>query len=157
MKYLLFTATVFCAIAFKSYGQDAPPNNQTYNFSIQDCINYAYEHQDSVVNAQLNIKSAEYKVKETIGIGLPQVKGSASFQDYLKIPTTLLPGQFFGRPEGAFVPVQFGVKYQSSFGVNADQILFDGSYLVGLKASKTYKELSIRNQIRSKIQVNVAV
>jgi outer membrane protein TolC len=157
MKYLLFTATVFCAITFKSYAQDAPPNNQTFNFSIQDCINYAYEHQDSVVNAQLNIKSAEYKVKETTGIGLPQINGTASFQDYLKIPTTLIPGEFFGQPAGTFVPLQFGVKYQSSLGVNASQILFDGSYLVGLKASKTYKELSTRNYTRSRIETNVKV
>jgi outer membrane protein len=157
MKYLLFTATVFCALAFKSYAQDAPPNNQTYNFSVQECINYAYEHQDSVVNAKLDIKSAEYKVKETTGIGLPQVSGTATFQDYLKIPTTLLPGEIFGQPAGTFIPVQFGVKYQSSIGASADQILFDGSYLVGLKASKTYKELSIRNHTRTQIQVNVSV
>jgi len=150
-------ATVFCALAFKSYAQDAPPNNQTYNFSVQECINYAYEHQDSVVNAKLDIKSAEYKVKETTGIGLPQVSGTATFQDYLKIPTTLLPGEIFGQPAGTFIPVQFGVKYQSSVGASADQILFDGSYLVGLKASKTYKELSIRNHTRTQIQVNVSV
>ncbi|MDN3547756.1 TolC family protein [Mucilaginibacter aquaedulcis] len=157
MKYLLFTAAVLCAITFKGYAQDASPNNQTFNFSIQDCINYAYEHQDSVVNAKLDIKSAEYKVKETTGIGLPQVNGSASFQDYLKIPTTLIPGEFFGQPAGTFVPLQFGVKYQSSVGVNASQILFDGSYLVGLKASKTYKELSTRNYTRSRIETNVKV
>ena len=157
MKYLLFTATVFCALAFKSYAQDSPPNTQTYNFSIQECVNYAYEHQDSVMNAKLDVKSAEYKVKETTGIGLPQVNGSASFQDYLKIPTTLIPGEFLGQPAGTFVPLQFGVKYQSSLGVNASQILFDGSYLVGLKASKTYKELSARSYTRSRIEANVNV
>jgi outer membrane protein len=78
MKYLLFTATVFFAIAFKSYAQEATPSAQTFNFTVQDCVNYAYEHQDSVINAKLDIKSAEYKVKETTGIGLPQVTGTAS-------------------------------------------------------------------------------
>jgi len=157
MKYLLFAATVFCAIAFKSYAQEAPPNNQSFNFSIQDCINYAYEHQDSVVNVGLDVKSAEYKVKETRGIGLPQISGTANFQDYLKIPTTLLPGEVFGQPAGTFIPVKFGVKYQSSIGATADQILFDGSYLVGLKASKTYKELSLKTLTRNKIQISVSV
>lgn len=157
MKYLLFTATFFCAMALKSYAQETPPNNQTFNFSVQECVNYAYEHQDSVVNAGLDVKSAIFKVKETTGIGLPQISGTASFQDYLKIPTTLLPGQFFGAPAGTFIPVQFGVKYQSSLGLTADQILFDGSYLVGLKASKTYRELSERNYKRSKIEANVSV
>ncbi|WP_094570941.1 TolC family protein [Mucilaginibacter xinganensis] len=157
MKQTLIIMCLLSGIALKGFSQKAVPDTQKYNFSIQDCINYAYEHQDSIVNAKLDIKSAEYKVKETTGIGLPQVSGSASFQDYLKIPTTLLPGQFFGQPAGTFIPVQFGVKYQSSFGINANQILFDGSYLVGLKASRTYKELSIRNQVRSKIEVNVGV
>ncbi|PWK79008.1 outer membrane protein TolC [Mucilaginibacter oryzae] len=156
MKYLLYTATLICAIALKGYAQEAPPNGQTYNFSIQDCINYAYEHQTTVVNAGLDIKSAEYKVKETTGIGLPQISGSASLQDYLKIPTTLLPGEFFGAP-GTFVPVKFGVKYQSNLGLSLNQILFNGSYLVGLKASRTYRELSQRNYTRSKINTNVAV
>lgn len=156
MKYLFFTATVFCAVAFKSYAQEATPNGQTFNFTVQDCVNYAYEHQSTVVNSGLDIKSAEYKVKETTGIGLPQISGSASFQDYLKIPTTLLPGEFFGAP-GTFVPVKFGVKYQSNLGVSLNQILFNGSYLVGLKASRTYRELSQRNYTRSKIEANVAV
>ncbi|GAA3986053.1 TolC family protein [Mucilaginibacter dorajii] len=156
MKYLLFTATVFCAIAFKSYAQETPPNSQTFSFNIQECVNYAYEHQNAVVNSGLDVKSAEYKVKETTGIGLPQVSGSAGIQDYLKIPTTLLPGEFFGAP-GTFVPVKFGVKYQSNLGVNVTQKLFDGSYFVGLQASKTYKELSTRNYTRSKITANVNV
>ncbi|SEP02636.1 Outer membrane protein TolC [Mucilaginibacter gossypiicola] len=156
MKYLFYTAMLLCAIAVKGYGQEAAPNTQTYNFTVQDCVNYAYEHQNTVVNSALDIKSAEYKVKETTGIGLPQISGSASFQDYLKIPTTLLPGEFFGAP-GTFVPVKFGVKYQSNLGLSLNQILFNGSYLVGLKASKTYRELSQRNYTRSKIEANVAV
>jgi outer membrane protein TolC len=145
-------------LALTGYAQPtSSPPTAIHNFSLQDCINYAFEHQDTVKNAALDIKSAEYKVKETTGIGLPQISGSASFTDYVKIPTTLLPGQFFGQPAGTFVPVQFGVKYQSALGLNLSQILFDGSYLVGLKASRTYKELSQRSFTRSKIDANVNV
>ena len=157
MKYLFFIS-LLCCIALTGFAQqDAPPVNAVHNFSLQDCINYAYEHQDTVVNAKLDIKSADYKVKETTGIGLPQISGSANFQDYVKIPVTLIPAQFFGGKDGQFVPVQFGVKYQSNLGVNLSQILFDGSYLVGLKASRTYKELSQRSLTRSKIDANVNV
>jgi outer membrane protein len=156
MKYLLFTATFFCAIAFKSYAQETPPNNQTFNFGVQECVNYAYEHLNTVVNAGLDVKSAEYKVKETTGTGLPQINGTASFTDYLKIPTTLLPGEFFNAP-GTFIPVKFGVKYNSNLGVSLTQKIFDGSYFVGLKASKTYKELSERSYTRTKINANIVV
>jgi outer membrane protein len=145
-------------LALSSYAQQtAPPPGTVYNFALQDCINYAYEHQDSVLNAKLDVKSAEYNVKETIGRGLPQVNGTAGFQDYLKIPTTLLPGEIFGQPAGTFIPVKFGVKYQSNIGVNASQIVFDPDYLVGLQARKTYKQLYERSYTRSKIETNVNV
>lgn len=156
MKHLFKTGLLLCITAVKGFAQQAPASSQTYNFTLADCINYAYEHQDSVKNAQLDVKSAEYKVKETTGIGLPQINGSASLLDYVKIPTTLLPGEFFGAP-GTFIPVKFGVKYQSSLGLDLSQIIFDGSYLVGLKASKTYKELSQRNYTRSRIEANMQV
>jgi outer membrane protein TolC len=138
-------------------GQAQQVNRQVvYNFNLQECIEYAFQHQDSIKNAELDIESAEYKVKEAIGLGLPQVSGTANLQDFLQIPTQLLPGEFFGQP-GIFIPIRFGVKYQSSIGVNINQILFDGTYLVGLHASKTYKELSQRNLIRTEIAATIAI
>jgi outer membrane protein TolC len=154
-KTFLITALLSLIMA-SSIAQQAPPTGQTYNFSLQDCINYAYEHQDTVLNAKLDIKSADYRVKEIIGGGLPQITGGATFQDYLKIPTTLLPGEFFNAP-GTFVPVKFGVKYQSNLTLDVNQIIFDGSYIIGLKARNTYKELSQRNYTRSKIDASVVV
>jgi outer membrane protein len=145
----LFLITA-CLTLFTQIGkaQQAAPPAQPYNFSLADCIKYAYEHQDSVLNAQLDVKSAEYKVKETIGIGLPQISGSVSFQDYLKKPVFPFPG---------FGTVSIYQNYTNSIGADVSQIIFDGSYLVGLKASKTYKELSQKSVIRSKIQTNVSV
>lgn len=129
---------------------------KSHNFNLEECIQYAYQHQTSLLNADLDRKIAESKVKETIGIGLPQISGTANLQDYLKVPTSLLPGEFFGQP-GTYIPVKFGVKYNSSLSASATQLLFNGSYLVGLQASKTYKELSQRAYDRTKIETNVAV
>lgn len=156
MKNILLLLSLICATAFTGYAQQPQPEGQLYNFTLADCINYAYQHRDSVLNAALDVKSAGYRVKETIGRGLPQVNGTGSFQDYLKIPTSLLPGEFFGAP-GTFIPVKFGVKYQSNLGVNLSQILFDGDYLVGLQGRGTYKQLYDLNYIRSKIDANVTV
>ncbi len=151
----IITILICLTTGFNLFSQSLP-QNQTFNYSIAECINYAYEHQNTVLNANLDIKSAEYRVKETIGIGLPQISGQATFTDYLKLPTTLLPGEFFNQP-GTFIPVKFGVNYNSNLALNASQILFSGSYLIGLKAAKTYKELSNRNYTRSRIDVNVNV
>jgi len=156
MKHILIITCLLSGIALKGFSQQAASDSTTYNFTVADCINYAYAHQDSVVNAGLGVKSAEYNVKETVGKGLPQISGVASFQDYLKIPTTLIPGEFFNQP-GTFIPLKFGVKYQSNLSLAASQILFDPDYLVGLQARKTYRDLYDRSYTRSKITASVNV
>lgn len=151
---------IWSVAMMRVFAQQAPPANATaHSFSLQDCINYAYEHQDSVKNAALDIKKAEYKVKETIGIGLPQISGTAQFQDYLKLPVTLVDISTFDKtvPAGTLAPFQFGLNYTSSLSADINQIIFSGSYLVGLQASKTYKQLSQRAFTRSKIETNVNV
>jgi len=174
MKRLL-TLLLFITGALRGYSQTQPLTGP-YNFTLQDAINYAREHQNAVVNAGLDIKSAEYKVKETVGIGLPQIAGSASFQDYLKTPEILFPSFTDGLytilnkegvkgEDGNVIPLRtmgqsklsIQQKYNSNVGVTLNQILFDGSYLVGLKASKTYKELSQKSLIRTQIEASVAV
>jgi outer membrane protein len=152
-KTMLITAILSLTIGSLWAQTDSP---KTYNFNLEQSINYAYEHQTALLNAALDQKIADAKVKETIGIGLPQINGTADFRDFLKVPTSLLPGEFFNKP-GTYIPVKFGVKYNSSIGASINQLLFDGSYIVGLQASKTYKELSQKAFTRSKIETNVAV
>jgi outer membrane protein len=149
------------ATVLKGMAQQAPPNNGPYNYSLADCIAYAYEHQDSIKNAKLEITSAGYKVKETIGAGLPQVNGSVSFQDFLKPPATVGPNFLGGGPIDVNAPlIQFpfgAVKYTNTYAIQASQLLFSGNFLVGLQAVKTFKELSERSLTRTKIATNVAV
>jgi outer membrane protein len=156
MKHIFFTVSLICALAANGFSQQAPPDNKSFNFTITDCVNYAYNHQNDVINANLDVKSAEYHVKEIVGQGLPQISGAASFQDYIKIPTTLIPGEFIGQP-GTFIPLKFGVTYQSNLSLSASQILFDPNYIIGLQGRKTYKQLYERSFTRSKIEANVNV
>lgn len=128
-----------------------------YRFSLKAAIDYALTHQSAVLNAIVDEEIARNTVKQTVGIGLPQVSTSYSFQDFLKLPTTLLPGEFASPPSSTPIPVKFGTKYNSTAGIELNQLLFDGSYIVGLQASKTYKELSVRNSTRTKIETAVAV
>jgi outer membrane protein len=135
---------------------EAQQKDTVATFTLNQAISYAQRHQTAILNAQIDEQIAKNTVKQTIGIGLPQLSGNASFQDFIKIPTSLLPGEVFGAP-GTQIPVQFGVKYNSSLGLELNQLVFDGTYLVGLKASRTYKELSTKNTKRSRIETAVAV
>ncbi len=153
MKHLL---SIVCLLLPPIFGL-AQQRDTTASFTLKQAIEYAQLHQSSILNAQIDEQIASNTVKKTVGIGLPQVTGSANFQDFLKLPTSLLPGEIFGGAPGSQIPVQFGVKYQSSLALELNQLIFDGSYLVGLQASKTFKELSNKSLTRSKIEVAVAV
>jgi outer membrane protein len=128
-----------------------------FHLSIQQCIQYALANQPNVRVAKYEVGKADAKVKEIRGIGLPQITGSISVLDYLQIPTTLIPAQFFGGPAGTFEPLQFGTQYSATGEIDGSQILFDGSYLVGLEAVKTYKDLSTQSLTLANIQAIAAV
>ena len=158
MKHILIITSFFCAITLTGFAQQAPAS---HSFSLADCIKYAYEHQDSVKNAQLDVQSADYRVKETIGTGLPQINGSVTFQDYIKTPVSVAPaGVFTGNPNfnDPLVALPFGpIKYNNTYALQMNQLLFSGTFIVGLQAVKTFRELSERNMVRSKIQTNANV
>lgn len=142
-------------VSIGARGQSA--DSLSHSFSLKAAIDYALTHQTAVLNAAVDEEIAKNTVKHTVGIGLPQVSTSFNFQDYLKLPTTLLPGELAGQPAGTLLPLTFGTKYNSTGAIELKQLIFDGSYLVGLQASKTYKELSVRNSRRTKIETAVAV
>ena len=155
MKRILIIASIISTAALNSFAQQAAPDTTKYNFTVAECVSYAYQHQHDVVNANLDVTSAAYHVKEVIGQGYPQISGTANFLDYLIIPTTLIPGSFVGQQGN--IKLKFGVTYQSTLGLAFNQIIFDPNYLVGLAARKTYQQLYDRSYTRTKIDANVNV
>lgn len=127
----------------------AQENNST-SFSLQQAIDYAVKNSPNYLNAELDLKSADYRRKEITGLGLPQISGSIDLKDYIDIPTSLLPAQIFGGPAGTFLPVKFGTKFASTAGFSASQLIFSSDYIFGLKAAKEYMNLSKINVTRSK-------
>lgn len=109
---------------------------QRYEFSLQNCIDYAAKHNMQVKNAILDLQVQQQDNRAITAQALPALNASGNITDYVKIPTTLLPGEFFGEP-GKYIPVKFGTKYNANASVTLKQILFDGQVFVGLQARKT--------------------
>lgn len=147
----VLAALLAAAPLISAYSQESemPANNA---FSLQQAIDYAITHQPAVQNALIDEQIAKQQVNEIRGIGLPQVSGSFDVNNFIELPTQLIPGEFFGGQPGTFIPVQFGTKYNATAGVSASQLIFDGSYIVGLQASKTYQELAQKMTTRTKIE-----
>ncbi|MCS7152761.1 MAG: TolC family protein [Bacteroidia bacterium] len=125
--------------------------------SLRDCIRYALTHAPSVQNAYLDYLLAKQKIGEVRSAGLPQLNGTGTFRYFIEIPTSLVPGEFFGAPRGTFIPIRFGVPYNLELSVTATQLIFDGTYFVGLQAAKAVREITYRSYQRSRTETIAAV
>ncbi len=125
--------------------------------SLKDCIRHALQHSPTVQNSYLDYQLARQKIAEVRAAGLPQLTGNASLRYFIEIPTSLVPGEFFGAPRGTFIPVRFGVPYNLELSVTGTQLLFDGTYFVGLQAARAVKELTYRTYQRSRTEAVAAV
>jgi outer membrane protein len=128
-------------------------------FDLDQCIKYAIANHESIVSSQLDIRFADADVKEAVGIGLPQISANGELNYFYEIPTTLIPSNTFNpfAPADEFDELQFGTKFNTKIGVTASQLIFSGSYLVGLKVVKGYKELMVSAMNKTKIDVAESV
>lgn len=132
--------TLLCMLTFIAYtatAQRPDTTSTTHAFSVQQCIEYARKNNVQVKNALLDLQVQQQTNRGVTSQALPQLSGSAGVTDYLKIPVTLVPAEFFGGTPGTYAPVQFGTKYNANGGFTLQQVLFDGQVFVGLQARKT--------------------
>ncbi|NCA84849.1 MAG: TolC family protein [Clostridia bacterium] len=123
-------------------------------FSMDSARAFAREHNYDVINALKDIEIARKQVVEIRAMGLPQISASVGYNDFIDIPTQLIPGEFFGEPAGSFIPVKFGTKYSVSAGATASMLLFSGEYIVGLQASRTFVDMSQKQYDKALIELD---
>jgi outer membrane protein len=136
-------------------------------FTLEQCISYALENSINVKNAVIDEKIADARVKETRGIGLPQVDATVGLQHNQKLrrffgqyadPTDSTTFSFFPPVEGANpgdvmgAASPFQLQSSGDAGLTVTQLLFNGSYLVGLQAANAYRELSEKSTRQTKEQ-----
>jgi len=114
---------------------------QSQQYSLQQAIDYGIENNTQSKSAALDVANAQITIKNRLSAGLPQVDASIDYQNFFKLPTSLLPAEFFGGEAGEFIPVQFGTEQNLTAGVSASQLLFSGAWIVALNAAKEYVNL----------------
>jgi len=140
MKKNLLLVTVFFTTTVLA--QEQKP---VYAFSLADAVSYAQKNNAQVKNSLLDIDIQIQTNKEIASAALPTIGSNLSATNFLTIPTSLLPGQIFGGAAGTFIPVQFGTKYNSTYGINFNQILFDGQVFIALQARATSLDWKRKN------------
>ncbi len=161
-------ATLTLTLSLQLSAQDS---QQVY--TLEECIDYAVKNNQTLQNAKLEIDKSDAVVKQQLSQGLPQVDANVDLGYNFKVPTTFI--QDFISPsiygvlfqeglltpvdlgEPATFPAQFGTKYSGSASISLEQMIFNGSYFVGLKAARTFTDLSRKEQVRTQIDVIEAV
>ena len=136
------------------------------SFTLDQCIEYALKNSINVQNSVLDEQIASAKVRETIGLGLPQISADASVVYNPKLQrffsTYTGSGGFLGDlssvpglQPGDVVAARnfFQLQSSGSGSIGINQLIFNGSYLVGLQASSVYKDLAVKQGIQTKEQI----
>lgn len=139
-------------------------------FSLDDCINYALQNNEQLEIARFENDIAVTQINETLARGLPQVNGNIGVTKNFKIQTSFIQdfispavyGVLINEsllpngttiPEPQTFPAAFGTEYSGIAGITARQLIFDGSFFVGLQAAQTVKLLSERQQKLTEVEV----
>ncbi len=155
---LILIFSLLCA--FASFSQE-----NTQSFTLQEAIDYAIENNRTSKIAALDIEAAEKQKWETTTIGLPQINASIDYNNWLKQQVSLLPASILSDAARADLglgindqfPATFGTKQTMNGTVTLEQLIFDGSYLVGLQSAKVFLEISKNAKEKTNLEVRKAV
>ncbi len=149
-KLLIFSFLLCTTLGFSQ-------QQKNYTFSLEEAVTFALDSNYTSINAQRDIAKAIKQKWETTAQGLPQIDGNISYNNNLKQPVTLLPAEITGGEPGTFVPVTFGTKQSANAVATLNQLIFDGSYLVGLKAAKAFLRYSENANEKTRLEVRKGV
>ncbi|HUX56400.1 MAG TPA: TolC family protein [Bacteroidales bacterium] len=159
MRKCLITLIIL-GIFTVAHSQD---NKGTLKFSISEAQTYALQNNRSIRSAKIDIDIANKQVKETFGVGLPQLTLAANYLHQFVIPElnfgpaldpNSLPDGFITKNDilNAYVPSPFiplGVRNNTTIDLTVSQLIFSGEYLVGLQAIKVLKQVTEKALVKT--------
>lgn len=99
---------------------------------VEEARQYALEHNRNLRNAGLIIDEAGMMLRETIAQGLPQINATVDYNNFFGSTASLggMPG----------MTIEFNPT--SNLGVSLTQLIFSGSYIVGIQSARLYEEIT---------------
>lgn len=129
--------------------------NAQSGITLQDAINYAIANNEELKNAKVATLDADAQVFETRADGLPQIDANFGYNNNTQIPVNLVPANVFdpNAPADEIAAVRFGIQHQSNFNITASQMIWDGSFFIGLQAAKMLREKVLVDEEKTKLDV----
>ncbi len=151
-----FFLILLVAFPILNYAQEKG-NNPSQTYTLEEAITYGLENSYNSEIASKDVAIALKQKWEIIAQGLPQISGNAEYRNNLEQPVTLLPGEIAGGDPGTFVPVTFGTKQNLTATATWNQLIFDGSYIVGVQSAKTLLQISENAKVKTDLVVKQTI
>jgi outer membrane protein TolC len=153
-KKKILAAALLLFVAGVSLNAQTAPSE--LKLSLKEAQEYAVKNNKMMISSRLDVEASRVAIWETISNALPQISASGSFTDNLKLMTTLLPGDFFGRP-GEKVPVTFGSQFNTSASIQANLLLFNAPLYLGMQTTKLANQLSQKSLVKTELDTRESV
>jgi len=125
--------------------------------SLDGAVQYALENNYDIINPNKDVEISEKQVAATMAIGFPQINAVVDYTNFLELPTSLIPAEFFGGEPGDFIEVSFGTEHNLTADLTLTQLIFSGSYIVGLQAAKEVVDVSRKMMIKNETELKEKV
>lgn len=146
---------IMLILLIAAIGANAQGINNT--MSLKEAVAYGMSGNTDIKKQNIAILQSRESVQEVISYGLPQINGSALLTDNLILSKFLVPGDILGQP-GTYIPIKVGTQYGIPLSVNANQLLYNQAYFVGIKQAKAFELFSAieLEQIQQNVIYNIA-
>lgn len=153
---------------------------ETERLTLEKAIQMALKNNTNIINSKIDLKIAQKKIWETTAKGLPHVDVKSSYQHLFSVPVLSFPGTQLSKTRVpmdpgtgigttsevqlstgesiymnnvAGAPIALGVKDNITADLTVSQLIFSGSYIVGLQATKVYYNFSKQTDEKTKLDV----
>jgi outer membrane protein TolC len=113
---------------------------QSLALSLEQAKTHAVEYNRTLLKAGISIEDAQESLWQAISAGLPKVDATVDYSNYLGFSMS------FGGQSIAFNPT-------SNAQLTASQLIFSGSYWVGIEMAKLAKNLAEKNVVKTELEV----
>jgi outer membrane protein TolC len=148
-KNLLY---VFLLTGLLGSAQDLPTA-----FSLSEAVEWGMNYNRTLKRATIEVQKAHKEKWKTLSIGFPQIQANLAYQNNIEQPVSLIPAQFFGGEEGEFAEVVFGTQQTATGMVELNQLIFDGTYVVGVQGIRHFIETAENVLEKTQIEVKKAI
>ena len=132
---------------------NAQDKKEKFSFTLEQAIEHALQNNYKAINAGRDIESAKQKKWETTAAGLPQINAGLDYSNNFNFQKQGVTGNAFGPSTGgdpnAVSTIAFGTKHSMNARATLSQLIFDGSYIVALQASKTYLQFYQNSKLKT--------